>query len=347
MNHTVRNALLTAAAAASAPTALAAQDRDGWYINEAQDLALIEGNPSQSGALLGVQCDRNDPRARRLVFGAVRKRDRDGLLREISALRPAVLRIAVESQSAYAEFLVELEDKAQLDISGTADVVAAYLTKEQFALIRSARSVTVRVGENQAYWFTGNGSASATGALPCAATPQILASRIIPSRPDDAPVRPIQTSWSFTPRLLAADPTKGRYIAGTSTVGFPESPLASFNFEITCHGNRLHAAFTNGSVANSVAMNRAFDPAKFQTLVNTSDNFAEIYRAGRQIARFPVEPGSSGKGHVLTSQELSALLSFDRIVVSSAKQARTIEFTAEGGPQAISSIAQACGASQR
>ncbi|AXU20847.1 hypothetical protein C7W88_17650 (plasmid) [Novosphingobium sp. THN1] len=144
-------------------------------------------------------------------------------MREISALRPAVLRIAVESQSAYAEFLVELEDKAQLDIGGTADVVAAYLTKEQFALIRSARSVTVRVGENQAYWFTGNGSASATGSLPCAATPQILASRIIPSRPDDAPVRPIQTSWSFTPRLLAADPTKG----GTSLAPRPSaSPRA-------------------------------------------------------------------------------------------------------------------------
>lgn len=343
MNHTVRIALLSAAAIANVTCAHATPARDGWYLDDNSELALVEGTASQSGAVLGVQCDRNDPRGRRLVFGAVRRLDRAGLLREISDLRPAVLRIAVESQSAYAEFVVEIEDKAQVDLSGTADVVAAYLTKEQYALVRSARSVTVRIGEKQAYWFTGKGSAQATGSLPCASTPQIKASRYIAASPIEAPVRPVQTSWSFTPRLLSADPAKGRYLAATSTVGFPESPLASFNFEVTCNGNRLYAAFTNGSVAKSVAMTQAYDPARFHEKVNTGDNMAEVYRAGRQIARFSVEPGRSGKGHVLTPQELTALLAFDRIVVSSASRSYTIEFTANGGPQAISSIAEACG----
>lgn len=347
MNHFVRNAILAAAALTGSGAAQAAPQRDGWYVNDEQTLALIEGTAAQSGAVLGVQCDRNDPRGRRLVFGAVRRLDRDGLLREIGELRPAVLRIAIESTSAYAEFLVEIEDKAQSEIGSTADLVVAYLTREQYALVRSARSVTIRVGD-QAYWFTGKGSASATDALPCARAPQIKASRFIATAArSPEPVRPVQTPWSFTSRLLAADPAKGRYLASTSTVGFPQSPLASFNFEVVCQGNRLYAAFTNGSVANSVAPSAAYDPKAVHSSFNTRDNVAEIYRNGREIARFPVEAGSNGKGHMLTPQDLSALLAFDRIVVSSQGQTRSVEFTANGGPQAISAIAEACGTRSR
>lgn len=329
-----------------------------WLLDPVARTALVE-NPGQfPGALLGIQCDRNDLRNRRFVFGAVRRRDRSGVLSALNTNSPTFLRISVESQSTYAEFVVGVEGRTTIDYDGAADLVVTYLTPEQYNLVRSARSLTVTTG-GRSIWFSGKGSAAATGALACAATPQIVASRVIAAapravppkaapavalpRPLNGPQRPVLTPWSFTPRLLSADAGKGRYLAFTSAVGFAESPLASFNFEIACHGNRLYAAFTGGSVSKSVPRTASDDPARFIAAVNSGANTAEIYRGGKEVVRFPVEVDAAGKGHMLSARELAALLDFNRIVVSNARGSRTIEFTAKGGPQAISSLAEACG----
>lgn len=313
-----------------------------WRLAEAGNMALVSAGKAQSGAMLGVQCDANDLRGRRLVFGTFRAEDSTGLMKTISALRPAVLRISVESQSAWAEFGVTLEDRGQLGRTGVADYVAGYLSAEQYGLIRSARSVTVKAGD-RTFWFTGNGSLLATNALVCGAASPIRASRMAVET-QARPRPPVQSRWVFAPGLLTPDPARGSYQAFASVSGFPGNELASFSLEVTCRAGQIHALFRNGAVHASVKDAAADQARAFMRAVNGPDNVAEVYGGGHLLARFPVEPGKDGKGHPLTARELQALLRFDEIVVAGNQTA--IAFGGKDGPASIVALAQACGAAK-
>lgn len=341
-----------ATCAALAATALASgqalaegvvSSQSDWRLAEAGSTALVSAGRPQSGAMLGVQCDPNDFRGRRLIFGAYRNEDVGGLLKAISTSRPRVIKVSVESQSAWAEFGVALEGRGQLGMTGVADYVAGYLSAEQYSLIRSARSVTVKVGE-KAFWFTGNGSLTATNALVCGSTSPIRASRMALEEAG-RPRPPVKSRWVFAPGLLTPDPARGTYQAFSSVSGFPGNELASFNFEVTCRAGQLHALFRNGAVHASVKDAGVRSASAFMNAVNGPSNVAEVYGGGRMLARFPVEPGKDGRGHPLTAKELQALMKFDQIVV--AAERTTIEFGGKDGPSSILALAQACGASQR
>lgn len=318
-----------------------------WRLAEAGTTALVSAGRQQSGAMLGVQCDANDMRGRRVLFGAYRNEDGTGLLRAIATTRPKVLNISVESQSAWAEFGVALEEKGQLSHTGIADYVAGYLSAEQYGLIRAARSITIKVGE-KVFWFTGNGSLSATNSLVCGGASPIRASRMAVESAG-RPRPPLQSRWTFAPGLLSPDPARGTYQAFASVSGFPGHELASFNLEVTCRAGQLHALFRNGAVHSSVGADAGSLAAEstraFMKAINGPANVAEIYSGGTLLARFAVEPGTDGKGHALTAKELQALMKFDRIVVAGA--GRTVEFGGQDGPSSILSLAQACGASKR
>jgi hypothetical protein len=317
-----------------------ASSQADWRLAESGSTALVSAGRQQSGAMFGVQCDPNDMRGRRLIFGAYRNEDAAGLLKALTVTRPRVIKVSVESQSAWAEFGVLLEGKGQLSQTGVADYVAGYLSAEQYGLIRSARSLTVKVGE-KVFWFTGNGSLTATSALTCGAASPIRASRMV-LESDSRPRPPVQSRWTFAPGLLMPDPSRGSYQAYASVSGFPGNELASFNFEVTCKAGRLHALFRNGAVHASVRDGVAGTARSFMNEVNGPANFAEVYRSGRLLARFPVEAGKDGKGHPLSAKELQALMQFDQIVVASRKA--SIEFGGKDGPASIVSLAQACGA---
>lgn len=338
--------LLGCCGAAAASTAtrthgLTQSEPPAWRHYAQLSLAAVESSLPLSGSLLGVQCDKNDPRNRRLLFGTSRQLDRGGASQSLRTMRPAIVKVAVEAQSTYAEFVLDIEARDTISLNEPIDVVAAFLTTEQYQLLQSAKSLTISAG-GRSYWFTGHGSSSATKSLACNKVPAVPASRYI-ARTVERSTRPTLTPWSFTPRILAADPRKGRYLAFTSAVGFPESPLASFNFEIACHGNRLYASFVPGSVAMSVPSTASERVRQFNTSIDTDSNSAEVYRDGMEVASFSVEQGASGKGHMLTARELAALLSFDSIVVTTRDKSRTVEFTNKNGPQAISAVAEACG----
>lgn len=313
-----------------------------WRLAEAGTTALVSAGRQQSGALLGVQCDANDQRGRRLIFGAYRAEDGQGLLRALSTTRPTLLRIAVESQSAYAEFGVSVEGRGQLDHTGVADYIAGYLSAEQYGLIRSARSVTVKAGE-KTFWFTGNGSLAATNGLACDSASPIRATRMVVESAG-RPKPPVQSRWVFAPGLLTPDPARGTYQAFASVSGFSGNELASFNFEVTCRAGQLHALFRNGAVHASVKDGAADSARAFMRAVNGPGNVAEVYAQGRLLARFAVEPGKEGRGHPLTARELQALMKFDQIVV--AGDGAAIAFGGKEGPASILSLAQACGASR-
>lgn len=338
--------LLAAALAAVPAQALAegvVSSQADWRLAEAGTTALVSAGKQQSGAMLGVQCDANDMRGRRLIFGAYRNEDGSGLLRALATSRPKVINISVESQSAWAEFGVALEGRGQLSQTGVADYVAGYLSAEQYNLIRSARSLTIKVGE-KVFWFTGNGSLSATNALVCGGASPIRASRMAVES-SNRPKPPVQSRWVFAPGLLSPDPARGSYQAFSSVSGFPGNELASFNFEVTCRAGQLHAMFRNGAVHASVKDAAAQNALAFMKSVNGPANTAEVYAKGQMLARFPVEPGKDGKGHPLSAKELQALMKFDQIVV--AGQAATVEFGSKEGPSSILALAQACGASKR
>ncbi|HQS71375.1 MAG TPA: hypothetical protein PLM58_17220 [Novosphingobium sp.] len=343
--------IMLAAALAAVPTQVLAEgvvsSQADWRLAEAGSTALVSAGKQQSGAMLGVQCDPNDMRGRRLIFGAYRNEDGSGLLRALTTTRPKVINISVESQSAWAEFGVALEGKGQLSQTGVADYIAGYLSAEQYALIRNARSVTIKVGE-KVFWFTGNGSLSATNSLVCGGASPIRASRMAvesASRPKPPQKQLLQSRWVFAPGLLTPDPARGSYQAFSSVSGFPGNELASFNFEVTCRAGQLHAMFRNGSVHASVKDAAAQNATAFMKSVNGPANTAEVYAGGKMLARFPVEPGKDGKGHPLSAKELQALMKFDQIVV--AGQTTTVEFGGNEGPSSILALAQACGASKR
>ncbi|MCX7282797.1 MAG: hypothetical protein NTX28_01915 [Novosphingobium sp.] len=314
-----------------------------WRLAEAGSTALVSAGRQQSGAMLGVQCDANDMRGRRLIFGAYRNEDTSGLLKALATARPKVINISVESQSTWAEFGVALEGKGQLAQTGVADYVAGYLSAEQYNLIRSARSLTIKVGE-KVFWFTGNGSLTATNSLTCGGASPIRASRLAVES-TSRPRSPVQSRWVFAPGLLSPDPARGSYQAYASVSGFPGNELASFNFEVTCRAGQLHAMFRNGSVHASVKDAAAQNASAFMKTVNGPANTAEVYAKGQMLARFAVEPGAEGKGHPLSARELQALMQFDQIVV--AGQGTTVEFGGKDGPSSIVALAQACGASKR
>lgn len=314
-----------------------------WRLAEAGSTALVSAGRQQSGAMLGVQCDANDMRGRRLIFGAYRNEDGTGLLKALTTARPKVITISVESQSAWAEFGVALEGKGQLSHTGVADYVAGYLSAEQYGLIRSARSLTIKVGE-KVFWFTGNGSLTATNALVCGGASPIRASRMAVES-SSRPTPPVQSRWVFAPGLLSPDPARGSYQAFSSVSGFPGNELASFNFELTCRAGQLHAMFRNGAVHTSVKDAAAQNATAFMKSVNGPANTAEVYAKGQMLARFPVEPDKDGKGHPLSAKELQALMKFDKIVV--AGQNATVEFGGQDGPSSVLALAQACGASKR
>jgi hypothetical protein len=313
-----------------------------WRLAEAGSTALVSAGRQQSGAMLGVQCDPNDMRGRRLIFGAYRNEDGAGLLKAISTTRARVIQVSVESQSSWSEFGVSLEGKGQLSHTGIADYVAGYLSAEQYGLIRSARSLTVKVGE-KTFWFTGNGSMTATSALVCGVASPIRASRMVPENAS-RPRPPVQSRWTFAPGLLMPEPARGSYQVYASVSGFPGNELASFNFEITCRTGQLHALFRNGAVHASVRDGAAGPARKFMNEVNGPANVAEVYGGGRLLARFPVEGGKDGKGHPLSAKELQSLMQFDQIVV--AGHNASVEFGGKDGPASIVSLAQACGASR-
>lgn len=313
-----------------------------WQHSSLFDAAMVAGTPQRAGAVLGVQCDVNDARGRRLVFGAIRQQDKAGLGTVLTQVRPATLRVAVESQSSNSEFVVDVEEHGDLLPQTPGAFAAAYLTSEQYGLIRSAKSVAVIVG-NKDYVFTGTGSLAATNQLRCAGTAPIRASRMIAEKAAH-PISPVKAPWTFLLKPGQQSGTGAIARASAAVLGFPESRLASFTFGVSCHASRLYAIFAGGAAAQSVAGQDKVSTAAFMKQVTDKTNFAEVYKNGRLVRAFSVEPGPDRKGHPLSSDDLAALLDFDALVVSTIGGGRSIEFGGKGSSESIAAVAEACGA---
>lgn len=315
---------------------------DTWSRSATNDTALVVANVGHVASILGVQCDRSDPRSRKLILAARFPKQPVDDQRAGWNLRPDNLQIMIESQSARSEFIAAIEERGGLLNGWGNDAAAAYLTPEQFALLRSARSISI-LAQGQELSFTGTGSQAAIDALDCVTSAPPRARRLIPQSAPRAAAT-IRMAWRFASLTTTSQhPARHRYTAMAATLGFAESPLASFKLEIGCHASRLFAVFANGSAANMVAGSDNVDAVKFMNSVTKKTNVAEIYKSGRMTAIFPVEPGPSGNGHPLSAADLGALMDFDAIRISAIGGGRTIEFSGSGGPQAIAALAEACG----
>lgn len=315
---------------------------DAWMHSAASATASVEGRANQSGTILAIQCDRSDPRGRKLIFAATRQLNPASSLRPVRDLRPDSLKITIETQSTRYEFTAVIEERGRLLRGSQSNAVATYLSPERLALIRSARSISIMTGERE-YSFTGTGSQVATQALTCGSASPTRARRTIaasatPSTPT------IRTAWRFT--SLTASPTNSvgnRYSATTSTLGFAESPIASFKVEITCRASRLFAVFANGTASNSVSGPDKEAATVFMNGITAKTNVAKVYKASRIVATFPVESGPARTGYPLSTADLAALMDFDAVRVSAIGGGPTIEFSGAGGPHAIAALAETCG----
>lgn len=326
----------TAAKAASA-TLLTTE----WSVDRSKQSAIVRANNSSSGIFAGVQCDQFDPRGRRLILGAVRSVDRDGLIGEMIRPESSKLVVTIETDSAYSRFSSFTEDRGVLDLGMKSNYAASYLSAEQYDLMKKARSFTVSFGK-RTYYFSGSGSSRSIGALSCDNRRMTVASRSIMARHSE-PARPVQTPWQFASHSGAASLIKGNFEASTTVANFPNSELASFQLRISCHGGRLFARFAGGSVANSVIDPRASSAKAFVNAVDSSQNVATVYRSGSRIAKIPVDGAASPqKGYELSYDDISALFEFDQIVVSGGDS--TIEFGNKNAGPAILAVSQACGA---
>ncbi len=326
------------AVARQAPTALL---KNEWSVDRSSQTAVIRANNSPSGIFAGVQCDQFDPRGRRLILGAVRSVDRDGLIQEMLKPQSSKLSVTVDTDSAYSRFVSFAEDRGMINLGMKADYAAAYLSSEQYELIKKARVFTISVGKHT-YYFSGNGSSRNISALSCDSRRMTVASRSISAR-NLEPARPVQTPWQFATHFGAASLTKGSFEASTTVANFPNSELASFQLRISCHQGRLFAQFSGGSVARSVNDPRAASAKAFVNAVDSRKNFASIYRNGLRVAKIPVDGAvPSWKGYAMSYDDISALFEFDQIVVSGGDS--TIEFGNRNAGPAILAVSQACGA---
>jgi hypothetical protein len=312
-----------------------------WSVDRSKQSAIGRANNSPSGIFAGVQCDQFDPRGRRLILGAVRSVDRDGLIGEMIKPGSSKLIVTIYTDSAYSQFASFTEDRGVLDVGMKSNYAAAYLSSEQYELIKKARTFSVSFGK-RTYYFSGSGSSRSIGALSCDNRRMTVASRSIMPRHSE-PARPVQTPWQFASHSGAASLVKGNFEASTTVANFPNSELASFQLRISCHGGRLFARFVGGAVANSVIDPRASSAKAFVNAVDSSQNVATVYRAGSRIARIPVDGAASPRrGYELSYDDISALFEFDQIVVSGGD--RTIEFGNKNAGPAILAVSQACGA---
>lgn len=312
-----------------------------WSVDPSSQSAIVRAKNSPSGIFAGVQCDLADPRGRRLILGAVRSVDRDGLIGEMLKPQSSKLTVAIDTDSAYSRFVSFTEDRGILDLGMKADYAAAYLTPEQYELMKKARAFAISFGK-RTYYFNGNGSSRNISALSCNSRRMTVASRSIPTRHAE-PARPVQTPWQFATHSGAASLARGSFEASTTISNFPNSELASFQLRISCHNGRLFARFSGGSVANSVNDGRSASAKAFMDAVDGRQNFATVYRGGARIAKIPVDGAvPSWKGYAMSYDDISALFEFDQIVVSGGDS--TIEFGNKNAGPAILAVSQACGA---
>lgn len=330
--------------AAGSPRSVPVAGADRWVLASSGEIALVAGGEPHPGALLGIQCAGPDLRSHRIAFGALRHKDRSGLLSVLATRQTTFLHIAIETQTMRAAFVTGIEERTALDHEGKADLVVADLTREQYDLMRTATTLAITAGASTVR-FTGKGSAAATAGSRCTRNTPAPPGGLVRADGAQEPGRPLLTPWTFRSELLAADPSEGRYAASTSTVGYASDPLARFEFTITCHAHRLYAAFTRGSVAQngSGSSGGKAEKSATATAASESDTFAEIYSDGRVIARFSVAIDATGKGHRLNAHELTALLDFSNIVVRAPRLLQPITFTSDEGPQAIVMLAETCG----
>jgi hypothetical protein len=329
---------LTMAVARHTPAAMLTTE---WSVDRPSQTALVQAKNPSSGIFAGVQCDPFDPRGRRLILGAVRSVDRDGLIAEMRATRPSRFSVGIGTDSAYSQFATYAEDRGNLDLGMQAEYAAAYLSAEQYALLKVAKTFTVSLGR-RTYSFSGRGSSASIGSLSCDKRRMTVASRTIPARRDEPP-RPVQTPWQFVAHTGPAALVKGTYEASTTIANFPNNELASFQLRISCQDGRLFALFSGGSVAKSVNDPRAASASAFVNSIDNRQNVAVVYRGEVRTAAIPVGGVvPSWKGHPMSYDDISALFEFDRIVVNGGDSA--IEFGAKNAGPAIVAVAQACGA---
>jgi hypothetical protein len=312
-----------------------------WSVDRSSQTALVQAKNSSGGIFAGVQCDPFDSRGRRLILGAVRSVDQDGLVAQLRAGRASKFTVGINSESAYSQFTTYAEDRGNLNLGMQAEFAAAYLSAEQYALFKAAKTFTVSIGE-RTYSFSGRGSAASIGSLTCDNRRMTVASRSIPARHDEPP-RPVQTQWQFATHTGTTAAVKGRYEASTTIANFPNNELASFQLRISCHDGRLFALFSGGSVAKSVGNPRIASTNAFVNSIDSRHNVAMVYRGQTRIAAIPVDgPLPSWKGHPMSYDDIAALFEFDSIVVNGGDSA--IEFGAKNAGPSIVALAQACGA---
>lgn len=313
-----------------------------WSIDRTLKTAVVLARSPSGGIFAGVQCDPFDPRSRRLILGAVQSVDRNGLAAEMRASRPARFKVGVGTASTYSEFFTFAEDRGKMDLGMPAEFAAAYLTSDQYELLKSANAFTVAIGQ-RTYSFTGRGSLAKINALSCEGTKVTVASRTIPGRQSEPP-RPVQTPWKFLSHTGAAALVKGTAEAFTTVANFPNNELASFQLRITCLDGRLFARFSGGAVAKAVDDPRALATQAFVRSVDNRRNVVEIYRGEARVAAFSVDGiGSAWKGHPISYDEVSALFDFDRVVVNGGDVA--VQFDSSNAAAAMVDLAQTCGAS--
>lgn len=189
---------------AAAPQTVSVAGRDQWNLGASGEIAFIAGEEPHPGALLGIACDGQDPRSRDLVFGAWRDRDRSRLRFVLANRQTTFLHVAIATPTTRAAFVTEIEERRTLDDKGSADLVVADLTREQYQLVRAATAFAITAGKRTVR-FIGKGSAAATAGLRCKGNTSVQPTNLVPAHRAQGPVRPILTPWTFSSQPLAAD----------------------------------------------------------------------------------------------------------------------------------------------
>jgi len=313
-------------------------DPAGWTLQDHAQLAVVGAYNNETGVFAGMQCDPIDPRAHRLIFGALRTAHSADLMALFDS-QNAKMVVSTNGASLSAKFEIHPEDRGQSNFGGASSYAAAYLNRQQFEALNSAHDFAIQIGAHS-YKFSGVGSARTISTMACRTVERHVASRVIESRNEDASQQK-QGSWHLAFHTGTTAMTNGRAEAFASTTNHPSNSAANFRISVSCYDRRLYAHLDvkiseeTDDEAGSATINA------FMSDYKKHGKLVEVYRAGHSIATFMVESTQAGaRRHALSNHEFDSLMKSDAVAVVGDN--KVIDFSTVNAAASLDSLSRFC-----